>query len=195
MLQRLGIGIAIVLGTITFLFIALVAIGAILGNSDDEHTLGITLVSTDNECRLGMSGDVYNSLTEEEYERHLRKLACMSEENIQYHLQQFRDPEVRAKEATQQKRWEQRVDHWDKVNAFHQHIERMHEDKVIDTNESIFICGVAQQWVRQLKAAQVYAQEWQRDYHDESGLAKLEELATSGHELASGFLTDCAQYQ
>ena len=95
----------------------------------------------------------------------------------------------------QHERWQERTEHWNNVNAFAQHIIQINEDKVVESSESLFICGVVTQWVRQLEAAQVYAQEWQRDYYEEGSLAALEEYAESGYTLAIGFQTDCEQLQ
>ena len=195
MLYRIGVGIAVVLGTSLSLLIALVFLGALIDDNGIEQTPGIYYINTNGECRLGMSGAVYDQLTEEEYEEELRKLGCMPEENIQSLLSQFNGPEKRAREAEQQERWEERTEHWEHVNAFWSHIARITDDEIVESSESLFICGVVTQWVRQLNAAQVYAQDWQRDYHEENSLAKLEEFATAGHRLTAGFQTDCNQLQ
>ena len=187
--------IRIVPGTVLSLFVAPVILGACVEETEIEQTPGIHYVNTSGKCSLGMSPDIYDSLTIEEYEQELRKLGCMPEEDIQSLLSQFKDPEKRARDNEKIERWKERTEHWDSVNAFWQNIARINEDDVVESSESLFICGVVSQWVRQLDAAQVYAQEWERDYSYDDFQAELEKAATAGHKLATGFQTDCGQLQ
>ena len=196
MLRRLGIGIAVVLGTITFLFIALVVLGLMVGDNSTESTdTSIMSINRDGECRLGMSADTYYSLSESEYEKHLRDLGCMSEEVIQTHLQQFRDPEKRARELAQMERWKEQYKHWDYLNAFDEHIREIYKDNVVDESEWEFICSVVHQWDRQLKEAQVYVQEYRLDdpetVSENSALANLETRADEASEVVSTIFPVC----
>ena len=94
-------------------------------------------------------------------------------------------------------RWIKQHKHWDNVKAFDQHIKRMREDKVMDQSEVDFSCSVAEHWAEQLKAAQVYVQEYRRVEPDmvavNPQLGELESIATKGYELVSILLPECAR--
>ena len=149
MLYRIGVGIAVFLGTVFSLLIALVFLGSWIEGNEIEPTPVAKVI----------------------------------------------DSKMSPEDTKKQKRWEERTEHWEYVNAFWSHIARITDDEVVESSESLFICGAVTQWVRQLNAAQVYARDWQRDYHEEDSLAKLEEFATAGHRLTTGFQTDCNQLQ
>lgn len=73
----------------------------------------------------------------------------------------------------------------------------MREDKVMDQSEVDFSCSVAEHWAEQLKAAQVYVQEYRRVEPDmvavNPQLGELESIATKGYELVSILLPECAR--
>ena len=170
----------------------------VIGCSDTDasvSTSSIHSISNDESCRLGMGADTYNKLTESEFENLLRDLGCMSEENIQLHLQNFRDPEIRAAEQAQSDRWQERHKHWNNYRAFDQAIMNMKADNVIDQDELDFACSVASQWSDQLEAAVVYVQEYRRDNPPNAlidvSFDDLERYSEEGLELVNTMMPDC----
>ena len=56
--------------------------------------------------------------------------------------------------------WREQFDHWENLDAMDARMEAIYVDKVVDLEESVFMCSVSSQWLAQLHAAQTYVAEF-----------------------------------
>ena len=91
-------------------------------------------------------------------------------------------------------RWAEQFDvHWPNIDAFHDNVEAVTGDRVLDRQELERICFLKPQWEEQLRAAHDYVVKYRKDDPDkvakEQILRNLEDRAERGLDLLAG--TEC----
>ncbi len=142
-----------------------------------------------SESPIILTGEEFQSMTKEEFETWLRSNEQNSEEAIQRALSDFE-----ANKAAQ-RRWTNRMDHWENLDAFDRAVSKIQEDRVVDATEASYICTVAPQWAEQMQAAQAYIQDYRQ--HDPElvtktpSLHRLEGDASAKSEFVADLIANC----
>ena len=179
MLQRLGIGVAIVLGTVTFLFVALVVLGMLIGDSSKEEsisTAATAIASTPIPTEVSKTWKVEeladcDTTTLSAQARHMNnpndpkyswaKDSQLSDCEIEIFAGWMRMELARQERLQQGDTRIQGI--LDTISASQRTSGQMVEDKVIDPSEREFLCYILPQWEQQLKDAINYINSIKQD--------------------------------
>ena len=98
-------------------------------------------------------------------------------------------------EEAETARWQQRLDHWDNIEAFKARILKINDDRVIDRAELDSMCFLSAQWKAQLVAARDYVKDYREDDPElverNKGLQNLETEAEAALRVVSSVIESC----